>query len=155
MSRQKEMLKILFEYMETIKTLKKKTKTRYSETRFSLIIYEEYPEEQSVKKFTVNEKRIEEPSSQMGFYNIFSKMQIWFFFYYLIWKSKVIFWGDFESYFITRLSISIKSLGMNLTEDEIKRLELKEKLNHILEPLMIDTLVVMPSNPIKFMREWL
>ena len=155
MSKQKEMLKILFEYMETIKTLKKKTKTRYSETRFSLIIYEEYPEEQSVKKFTVNEKRIEEPSSQMGFYNIFSKMQIWFFFYYLIWKSKVIFWGDFESYFITRLSISIKSLGMNLTEDEIKRLELKEKLNHILEPLMIDTLVVMPSNPIKFMREWL
>jgi hypothetical protein len=76
MSRQKEMLKILFEYMETIKTLKKKTKTRYSETRFSLIIYEEYPEEQSVKKFTVNEKRIEEPSSQMGFYNIFSKLQI-------------------------------------------------------------------------------
>ena len=70
------MLKILFEYMETIKTLKKKIKTRYSETRFSLIIYEEYPEEQSVKKFTVNEKRIEEPSSQMGFYNIFSKMQI-------------------------------------------------------------------------------
>jgi hypothetical protein len=91
----------------------------------------------------------------MGFYNIFSKMQIWFFFYYLIWKSKVIFWVDFESYFITRLSISIKSLEMNLTEDEIKRLELKEKLNHILEPLMIDTLVVMPSNPIKFMREWL
>ena len=155
MSKQKEMLKILFEYMETIKTLKKKTKTRYSETRFSLIIYEEYPEEQSIKKFTVNEKRIEEPSSQMGFYNIFSKMQIWFFFYYLIWKSKVTFWEDFKSYFITRLSISIKSLEMNLTEDEIKRLELKEKLNHILEPLMIDTLVVMPSNPIKFMREWL
>jgi hypothetical protein len=44
---------------------------------------------------------------------------------------------------------------MNLTEDEIKRLDLKEKLNHILEPLIIDTLVVMPSNPIKFMREWL
>ena len=44
---------------------------------------------------------------------------------------------------------------MNLTEDEIKRLDLKERLNQILEPLMIDTLVVMPQNPIKFMREWL
>lgn len=41
---------------------------------------------------------------------------------------------------------------MNLSEEEIKRLELKEKLNFILEPLIIDTLIVMPKNPIRFMR---
>ena len=39
---QKETLKTLFEYMETVKSLKKK-KSKYGETRFSLIIYEEYP----------------------------------------------------------------------------------------------------------------
>lgn len=44
---------------------------------------------------------------------------------------------------------------MNLEPTEIKRLELKDKVNHILEPLMIDTLIEMPENPIKFMREWL
>lgn len=44
---------------------------------------------------------------------------------------------------------------MNLSDDEIKRLQLKEKLNCILEPLIVDTLSTMPENPIKFMREWL
>lgn len=39
MSRQKETLKILFEYMETIKTVKKKIKTKYAEVRFSLIVF--------------------------------------------------------------------------------------------------------------------
>jgi hypothetical protein len=45
--------------METVKTVKKIGKTKYSETRFSLIIYEEYPEENSTKKFLVNDKKIE------------------------------------------------------------------------------------------------
>ena len=58
MSRQKETLKILFEYMETVKTIKKKGATKYSQTRFSLIIYEEYPEEQETKKITVNNLKI-------------------------------------------------------------------------------------------------
>lgn len=45
--------------METIKIVKKKNKTRYNELRFSLIIYEEYPEEHMTKKFLVNDKKIE------------------------------------------------------------------------------------------------
>lgn len=100
------MLKILFEYMETIKTLKKKTKTRYSETRFSLIIYEEYPEEQSIKKFTINDKRIEEPSSQMGFYDIFSKLNLWF--YELVLLKILIF--PFVIWFIASVNMILRYL---------------------------------------------
>lgn len=44
--------------METIKTVKKKIKTKYAELRFSLIVFEEYPEEQSVKKYNINDKII-------------------------------------------------------------------------------------------------
>lgn len=45
--------------METVKCLKKKNKTKYSETRFSLIVYDEYPEEQTTKKYVINDKTIE------------------------------------------------------------------------------------------------
>lgn len=58
MTKHKEMLKTLFEYMETVKCINKKRKTKYSQTRFSLIIYEEYPEEQSTKKYVINDKTI-------------------------------------------------------------------------------------------------
>jgi hypothetical protein len=34
-------------------------------------------------------------------------------------------------------------------------LEVKQKINHILEPMIVDVLIVKPENPYRFMREWL
>lgn len=44
---------------------------------------------------------------------------------------------------------------MDPSQEEKKRLDLKKKVNHILEPLLVDILIAKPSNPTVFMREWL
>lgn len=41
---------------------------------------------------------------------------------------------------------------MELTKEEKKRQDIKQKVNHILEPLIVDILIVKPDNPCKFMR---
>ena len=40
-------------------------------------------------------------------------------------------------------------------KEEEKRQQIKARMNHIMEPMIIDMLVVKPENPCKFMREWL
>lgn len=44
---------------------------------------------------------------------------------------------------------------MEHSSNEEKRLEIKQRINHILEPMIVDLLIVKPDNPHAFMREWL
>ena len=39
--------------------------------------------------------------------------------------------------------------------NEQKRKQIKKKVNFILEPMLIDILIVKPENPYQFMKEWL
>ena len=44
---------------------------------------------------------------------------------------------------------------MENSNEETRRQSIKAKLNFILEPLLVDMLIKRPTDPHKFMREWL
>jgi hypothetical protein len=44
---------------------------------------------------------------------------------------------------------------MEHSKEENKRQEIKQRVNHILEPLLVDLLIVKPDNPYQFMTQWL
>lgn len=47
----------------------------------------------------------------------------------------------------------LMSSSKNISEE--RRQEIKQRINHILEPLIVDILIVKPENHIAFMRQWL
>ena len=60
-SYQKQILKTLLEYMQTIKSTKSTFKNSiYKEHRFSFLVYEEYPAETMMKTFLVKDKVVKE-----------------------------------------------------------------------------------------------
>ena len=44
---------------------------------------------------------------------------------------------------------------MNFEEEQLKKDNLKKRVNFILQPMIVDILIVKPDNVTKFMREWL
>lgn len=74
MSRQKECLKALFEYMEGVKS--KVKNSRFQHVRFSLILYEEYKNEREKWQELSIDRQMKPTSNQGDFFDLFEKMKL-------------------------------------------------------------------------------
>lgn len=71
----KFMLRTMFEYMETVKSMTKK-QPKYIYERFCLIVLEEHPEQEPIKSVQVKDKVIREHASNMDFFSLMDRIGI-------------------------------------------------------------------------------